>query len=419
MSAASSPGGWAGRAALAHPASGVSRSTTGFTRGDLDTLLAASPAPAVSIFLPTDRRGREVRQGPIRLRNLIRAAGESLLSGGMSAAEADALLAPANGLLDDHDFWQFQDHGLALFLDATGMGAFRVPLSFAEQVVAGPGFYIRPVLPLLAADGRFQVLTVTAGKVRLFEASRYNLLEVRSNALPENLVEEMGPFDSGNDYENPVQASPVARPHTGSLNIGNAQVYGDSPAEWTKSRLVDFTRRVAAAVDERSAADPVPVVLVAGSEIGGHFSGFTTLGRLLVGVIETNPEAMDDEALHDAVYTVARPFLDAVRTEAIARFEALLGAGDARAVTGARDVLTAAEQGRVDTLLLPPEDHATGPDEPDTSGVAPAGSTHASGWPEPDLLDVAAVQTLRRGGSLHLHGEAGSPRSEVGAILRY
>jgi hypothetical protein len=385
--------------------------------------MAASPAPGVSIFLPTDRRGREVRQGPIRLGNLIRTARELLLSGGLPAAEADAVLAPASGLLDDHDFWQYQDYGLAVFLDATGVRAFHVPLSFTEQVTAGPGFHIRPVLPLLAADGRFQVLTVTAGKVRLFQASRYDLLEVHSDALPGSLVEEMGPFDSGNDYandyENPVQASPVARPHTGSINIGNAQVYGDSPPEWTKARLVEFTRRVAAAVDERSAADPVPLVLVAGSEIGGHFRGFTTLGRLLVGVIETNPEAMDDGELHDAAYAVARPVLDAVRTKAIARFEALLGAGDARAVTGAREVLAAAEQGRVDTLLLPLEDHAAGPDEPDTNRVAPAHSTQAPGWPDPDLLEVAAVQTLSHGGSLHLNGEAGSPRSEVGAILRY
>jgi len=76
VSASSSPGGWAGRAALTHPASGASQSATGFTRTDLDTLLTASPAPGVSIFLPTDRRGREVRQGPIRLGNLIRAARE-------------------------------------------------------------------------------------------------------------------------------------------------------------------------------------------------------------------------------------------------------------------------------------------------------------------------------------------------------
>ena len=385
--------------------------------------MAASPAPGVSIFLPTDRRGREVRQGPIRLGNLIRTARGLLLSGGLPAAEADAVLAPASRLVDDDDFWQYQNHGLAVFLNAAGMWIFQVPLPMTEQVVAGPRFHIRPMLPLLAADGRFQVLTMTAGKVRLFEASRYDLLEVRSGVLPESLVEEMGPFDSGNDYandyENPVQASPVARPHTGSIDISNAQVYGDSPAEWTKARVVEFTRRVAAAVDELSAANPVPVVLVAGSEIGGHFGGFTTLGTLLAGVIETNPEAMDDGQLHEAAYAIARPVLDADRTNAIARFEALLGAGDARAATGPHEVVSAAQQGRVDTLLLPVDDRAPGQDEPDTNHVVPADSAPTPGWVGQDLLEVAAVQTLRQGGHLHLRGEAGSPRPEVGAILRY
>lgn len=385
--------------------------------------MTAAPATGVSIFLPTHRRGREVRQGPIRLGNLIRAARKLLLSGGLPASEADAVLAPASRLVDDDDFWQYQNHGLAVFLNAAVMWIFQVPLPMTEQVVAGPRFHIRPMLPLLAADGRFQVLTMTAGKVRLFEASRYDLLEVRSGVLPESLVEEMGPFDSGNDYandyENPVQASPVARPHTGSIDISNAQVYGDSPAEWTKARVVEFTRRVAAAVDELSAADPVPVVLVAGSEIGGHFSGFTTLGTLLAGVIETNPEAMDDGQLHEAAYAIARPVLDADRTNTIARFEALLGAGDARAATGLKEVVWAAQQGRVDTLLLPVEDRAPGQDEPDTSHVGPADGAQPPGWAGQDLLEVAAVQTLHQGGHLHLRGEAGSPRPEVGAILRY
>ena len=404
-------------------ASNAAQPSAGFTRGDLETLMSAAPATGVSIFMPTHRRGREVRQGPIRLGNLIRSARKLLLSAGLPAAEADAVLAPASQLVDDDDFWQHQNHGLALFFNATGMWTFRVPLPMTEQVVVGPRFHIRPLLPLLAADGRFQVLTMTAGKVRLFEASRYDLHEVHNDRLPASLAEEMGPFDSGNefanDYENPVQASPVARPRTGSIDISNAQVYGDSPAEWTKARLVEFTRRVAASVDALSAADPVPVVLVAGSEIGGHFSGFTTLGTLLAGAIETNPAAMDDEQLHEAAYAIARPVLNADRAKAIDRFEALLGAGDAHVATGTDDVVRAAQEGRVDTLLLPIEGLSPGQGEPDTNQVGPADDTQAPGFAAPDLLDIAVVQTLHHGGHLHLRGEVGSPLPEVGAILRY
>ena len=92
--------------------------------------------------------------------------------------------------------------------------------------------------------------------------------------LPSGLEEASGE----SDYQNPVQASPVARPHTGSVNISNAQVYGDSPPEWRKGRVVAFAHRVAVAVDRFVGANPVPVVLVANAEVSGHFQRESTLG---------------------------------------------------------------------------------------------------------------------------------------------
>ena len=49
-----------------------------FSRSDLDELVAMDARPAVSIYLPTHVAGREVRQDPIRLKNLLSAAAERL-----------------------------------------------------------------------------------------------------------------------------------------------------------------------------------------------------------------------------------------------------------------------------------------------------------------------------------------------------
>ncbi len=413
-----SAAGEGGLASAAHRSPIPTEGASGFSRADLMAVVTALPAPGVSIFLPTHVRGREVRQGPIRLGNLVRSARQLLLSAGTPPSETDAILAPAVRLSEDESFWRHQDHGLALFLDTTGVRVFRVPLSLAEQVMVGARFRIRPLLPLLAADGRFQVLTATAGKVRLFQASRNDIREVHSHLLPESLDTEMGPPD----YENPVQASPVARPHTGSTDISNAQVYGDSPAEWTKARLVKFTRRVAAAVDAHRAADPVPLVLVAGAEIGGHFKAATTMGSSLAGVVETNPDAMDDGQLHEAAYSIVQPVLDADRKDAIARFEALAATGDARAATDPQEVVEAAQQGRVETVLLPVEDRTLGDNE---SNPDPRSTTNPlvdgvpwPGWEAQDLDEVAAAQTLLHGGRLHLLDDH-DPVPPIGAILRY
>ncbi len=373
-----------------------------FTRSDLSTLLTADPALGISIFLPTHVLGSEVRQGPIRLKNLTAQARDDLVSTGLERAEAEAFLAPATALIEDYRFWQHQNHGLALFLDGGEPRCYRVPLPLAERVVVGPGFHVRPLLPVLEADGAFLVVTITADQVRLCEASRFALVEDDAADLPRSLDEVLGEAD----YQNPLQASPVARPNTGSISISQAQVYGDSPAEWRKGRLVEFARRVAAALQQHVAANPTPIVLVADAEIGGHIKQLGTLGPLLAGVVETNPEAMDDRELHDAAYAVMRPRLDAARTAAAERFATLRGNRDARAVTGIDDVMTAAHQGRIDTLLLV---------EDETVGGRVAEFTATAD----DVLEAVAVQTLQHGGAVHLLPEKELSHPPAAAILRY
>jgi hypothetical protein len=369
-----------------------------FTRADLSTLLASAPSPAVSIFLPTHVLGSEIRQGPIRLKNLVGEAEAKLAATGLPAAQIEQIVGPALAL-------QHRDRGLALFLDAGGARRFTVPIPLAEDVTVGTGFRVRPLLPVLAADGAFLVVTVTADTVRLFDASRFAVTEIQLPDVPRGRDEP-----GGSDYQNPVQASPPARPHTGTANISHAQVYGDSPPEWRKSRLVEYVRRVAAAVGQRLAADPVPVVLVADTEIAGHFGKAADLGPLLAGVLDVNPGSMDDGQLHEAAYAVVRPRLDADRADAVRQVEALLGRRDTRATTDLEYVVAAAQEGRVDTLLLAQEEPARG-------GHDGLGDPATSG---DDPVDTAAVGTLLLGGTVHvLRREEMPAGGPVAAILRY
>ncbi|MGH3218500.1 MAG: hypothetical protein ACRDPY_07180 [Streptosporangiaceae bacterium] len=384
-----------------------------FTRSDLSSLMAADPALAVSIFLPTHVRGAETQQDPVRLKNLVTRARGQLLAAGMPAAEAGAFLSPATALIEDYEFWQHQDQGLAVFVEGTGERHYRVPVTLDEQVVVGPGFRVRALLPVLAADGAFLVLTMTAGRVRLYHGSRFALAEDESAGLTRSLDE----VSSEPGYENPVQAAPVARPHTGSINIGNAQVYGDSPAEWRKAQLVKLARRVATEVEALQAAQPLPVVLTADAELAGHFRKASTLGSQLAGTVEVNPEALDDAQLHEAAYALIRPQFDAARQEATKRFAALLGQGDPRAATGAGDVVRAAWRGQVDTLLLNKDATAWGRYHQASDEVEQDDSFAATGQ---DLLETAAIYSLENGATVHVLASQEIPGAfPVAAILRY
>ena len=98
-----------------------------FTRSDLNALMEAAPPLGVSIFLPTHVRGREIRQDPIRLKNLAAEAREKLGAAGVGPAEADALLAPAMALVDDYVFWQHQAKASRSSSGAARRAATRCP----------------------------------------------------------------------------------------------------------------------------------------------------------------------------------------------------------------------------------------------------------------------------------------------------
>jgi hypothetical protein len=384
-----------------------------FTRSDVSTLISNAPPVGASIFLPTHIRGAEVRQDPIRLKNLIGRAEDELLSVGMTQAQADAFVAPATALLDDYAFWQHQSQGLAVFLDGSSMRYYRVPIALEERIMVGRGFHVKPLLPLLEANGTFQVLTITQERVRLLDASRFAMVDAEDADLPSDLHE----FSRTSDYENPVQASPAARPHTGSANISHAQVYGDSPPEWKKTRLVESLRRLGSAVERELAARQAPLVLIANAEISGHFQKHASLDPLLLGVIEADPEAMDDEQLHAAAYAAVRPHFDADRRDALERFKILHGNGDDRAITSLDEIVRAAHQGRLDTLLMVRDSAAWGIYDASTNEVSTGDNLATAGE---DLLDAAAAQTIEHGGGVHLLDREDLPdRGNAAAILRY
>jgi hypothetical protein len=382
-----------------------------FTKGDLDALMADDSPIGVSIYLPTEVRGSEIRQGPIRLKNLIARAKQELVGTGLDDAEADHLLAPGSALIADYGFWQHQDQGLALFLGNADARWYSVPQAFSEHVVVGPGFFVSPLLPLLAADGSFLVLSITADDVQIFEATRFSMALADAD-LPTSIEEAPGE----SDYENPVQASPMARPHTGSANISNAQVYGDSPPEWRKGRVVVFAQRVAAAVDHFVGTNPLPVVLVSNAEISGHFQKKSTLGPLLAGVIEANPAAMDRHDLHEAAYAIVQPLFEAARQQAVERFSVLRASNDARAVSDLEAVCSAAREGRIDTLLLVETPASGGHDDDSRSSRTRSDLNRDE---EQAMLETATVQTLQLGGRVYLMPSSGPSESPATAILRF
>src|SRR5690606_21084714 len=116
--------------------------------------------PCVSIFIPTQRAGKDVleEKDKINLKSQWKKASETLKEQGLSQDKIDTIGKPLSDIMDDRDFWRHQSDGLALFLADGFSEKFTVPVNFETFTYVGDHFYLKPLVPMFNGDGRFYLL---------------------------------------------------------------------------------------------------------------------------------------------------------------------------------------------------------------------------------------------------------------------
>ncbi|MBD3883722.1 hypothetical protein IFO70_18320 [Phormidium tenue FACHB-886] len=158
---------------------------------ELKELVEQPQGLCVSIYMPTVQLGSETQQNSVRFKNLIRQAEAELEKHEVRSSEAGKFLQPALDL-DEEDFWQHQNTGLALFISEGFFRFYRVPIDLIELVVVSDRFHLKPLIPLLSGDDRFYILTLGQRDVRLLEANRYGITrEIEIEGLPKSMDEAL------------------------------------------------------------------------------------------------------------------------------------------------------------------------------------------------------------------------------------
>jgi hypothetical protein len=354
--------------------------------------LASADGPCVSIFLPTARHGVETLAGPRRLRNLLSGVEPQLADLGMTDAAIDELLQPFRDLVDDEQFWQHQAHGLALFASRELHQTFRVPADLVERASVGSRFRLFPLWSLVAGDDTFHILALSQNEVHLFDASRQTIHEIPLGRVPTSMAQAL----SHEDPERQLQAR--------SLGAAGAQFHGHGAGgEIDKATLERYFRAVDTELVARLGSTRKTIVLACVDYYLPIYQRVTKLANLADGIVPGNPEHRSPDELLRAANQVLEPIRAARRATIAERFAALVGTG--RTTTGAAEIVTAAHEGRVDTLLLradPPN-----PDDPLLPSVTDA------------LIDLAVTDVLATGGAIDMVEQILPASTPVAAILRY
>jgi hypothetical protein len=376
-------------------------------RDDLDLLLRDPRPPAVSVYLPTHVAGREIRQDPIRLRNLLDAVRAGLADAGLRTAEADELLEPLRALERDGAQWRHMDRGLALFRAPDLFVQHRVPLEVPELALVGSSFHVKPLLPALEGEGEFRLLTLTKGGVGLFRADRLRIEEEPLDGLPAELSPTASMTEGGTD---------VVWHAGGAAAVGGeafARYEAAGEGELADAELRDWLGRLRTALAKRIAGDRLPLAVVGPSRLVGHLAALGPVGDRETEWLVGTPEGLERERLHALAAGAVRPLLLRARDRALAE----LRPGAPLSAWEIAEVVAASAEGRVDRLFTASDAEVWGRVDPASGRAFPH---HAREPGDADLLDRAAALALLSGARVHALPKAEMPEGRlVAARLRW
>jgi len=365
-------------------------------KDDLKVLLLKGRSPCVSFFLPTRRGGGQA--DPIRWKNLLRQAEEGLTRHGLRPARARELLGPAHYLLDDAPFWKATSDGLAYFLSPGLVRSYRLPTSFAEQVVVADHFHVTPLLPLLSGDGRYFVLALSQDRVRLLQGTALGLHEVDVAGLPTSLAQALRFHDRDEPLMFHTHPS-LKLGRWGAIFSGQGVGIDDH-----KDDLLLYFRQIDRGLHHVLRDEQAPLVLASVDYLWPIYHEANTYAHLLEQGVHGNPDRLSAQELHDKARVVVKPAFERAEAQAAALYAQLAGTG--RTSNDATEVVPAAYGGHVAILFL-----ARGRQRPGRFDAAD-GSVALHETPQPgdeDLLNFAAISTLLHGGRVYVTDPARVP----------
>jgi hypothetical protein len=376
-----------------------------FTREDLKLLLADRQGPCVSVYLPTHRGG--VQEDVILWKNQLKQAVSLLAASGLRTPAVKGVLAPAHRLLEEAPFWKHVSDGLACFLAPDFVRLYRLPVAFDERVEVGDHFHVKPLLPLLSGDGRFYLLALSQNGVRLLQGTRYGVSALDLKGLPANLAEAIATHDSDNVLTFHCRPS-------GGIGSWAAIFSGHGVGvDDKKDDLLRYFQRIDGALHPVLRQERAPLVLAGVGYLRPIYHQANTYPQLLSDGIDGNPDRLSDQELHDRAWALVGPCFRQAEKDAIALYSQLAGTGRTAAVL--EQIVPAAYQGQVETLLVARGPEIWGRFDPATHAVV----RHARPQPgDEDLANLAAIHALLHGGKVYVLAPEQMPdRVEAAAVF--
>lgn len=383
------------------------------TQRDIDELLNEQlDGPFISIFAPMEPAHKDTQQNRIRLKNLTKKIESELENKGMRKSDIVSLLEPLLQLETSSEFWHRQEAGAAIFIARDFTRYYKLPIAVDEHVIVDHRFFVKPLLSLFSEDRRYYILALSQNRIRFLHGTQYDVAEIALDNTPTSLVEALG-YELTEQHLDSHTGVPTG---PGGDQIFHAQGAGKDDHKMDIRRFFGVFNQAFEDFLARQALERnVPLVLVGVDYLLAIFKERCSYPRLIEGRVLGNPDRFSEHELHHKTWMVVKPHFAQARERAVAQFAELAGTGRA---SGQLDrVVLSAIDGRVDTLFVDAHQQVWAIVRPDQREVTV--QSQATSDTE-DVLDRAAVETFRHGGTVYVSEPDQIPGGNtLAAIYRY
>ena len=374
---------------------------------ELLALINSTETNNLSIYMPTFKASNQTEQNAIRFKDQLKTAKKLLHEKGMRDADIDTFLLPLKEQLENNQFWQQQEQGLALFRNSEKFDYYRLPVEFPEIAYLNRYFYIPPLLPLFCHNNRYYVLGLNQGGCRLFDGRYDQFQEIE---VPE-LNKDIQDFLSYDDPESQLQL------HTGVSGRGGEGTFiyhGQGVGTDDSRKKVDIERYFHY-IDDRVRrylnGKNEPLILIGVEYLVGIYREVNSYPHLFSQAIDANPQDLSLEQMHSRCWGLIEPHFEAKHGEMVDRFHKLKSTE--KATNQLETILPAALNKRVDTLFVAEGSQIWGNFDEEKQKVEAGPRDH-------ELINLAALWTFRANGRIVLQNQSDMPdENPLAAIFRY
>ncbi len=135
----------------------------------------------VSIYMPTHKISSEADQDPIRLKNLLNKASESITSEcELSSEDKDEFLKEGYKLLKDREFWNEGSYALFVLIDKDGLAYQRLDGGINEQVHVSKTPYLLPLFNGYERTRGYYILDISKDRFEVYSVSRDGIKDLET-----------------------------------------------------------------------------------------------------------------------------------------------------------------------------------------------------------------------------------------------